>query len=348
MAGMASPLVAGPPLETPRHRVGRSTAMLVDASRGDRVVTVDTWYPAAPGPPGDPSLYELLPGIGFTAAAEHDVEVAAGPHPLLLWSHGRTATRSAYALLCEAIAARGFIVIAPDHVGDSLADWLLGANVDDETNGANRVGDVRFVLDTAFAAHGPLRAVGAQVDPGRVAAAGHSYGGFTALTLAGGADPDLRVRAVAGLESLTRTIPKAVLEHVHVPTLLVVGAQDATTPPDTDAERAWAVLGARPAWRVDIERAGHQGCSDVGLYLELAPRVEGLPDLVHDYVKSMAADITGTAGDPWRDTVALHVRILAAFLDGALGIDTDTATRELEAVAKLPGVIVEQRGAFAS
>ena len=157
MAGMASPLVAGPPLEAPRHRVGRSTAMLVDASADDRVVTVDTWYPAAPGPPGDPSLYELLPGIGFTAAAEHDVEIAAGPHPLLLWSHGRTATRSAYALLCEAIAARGFIVIAPDHVGDSLADWLLGANVDDETNGANRVGDVRFVLDTAFAAHGPLR-----------------------------------------------------------------------------------------------------------------------------------------------------------------------------------------------
>ena len=57
----------------------------------------------------------------------------------------------------------------------------------------------------------------------------------------------------------------------------MVGAQDATTPPDTDAERAWAVLGARPAWRVDIERAGHQGCSDVGLYLELAPASKGSP-----------------------------------------------------------------------
>jgi len=129
--------------------------------------------------------------------------------------------------------------------------------------------------------------------------------------------------------------------------LLVTGSNDTTTPPETDADRAWAKLAARPAWRVDIERAGHQGCSDVGLYLELAPQVEGLPDFVHDYVTSMAADVTGTAGDPWRDTVALHVRILAAFLGASLAIDVAAATREIDAVSILPGVAVTRRGAFA-
>ncbi|HTD50481.1 MAG TPA: hypothetical protein VK771_07775, partial [Acidimicrobiia bacterium] len=181
----------------------------------------------------------------------------------------------------------------------------------------------------------------------RVAIAGHSYGGFTALSLVGGTTPDERVRAVAGLQSFTRSIPNRVLERIEVPTLLVTGSKDVTTPPVTDADRAWATLGSRSAWRVDIERAGHQGCSDVGLYLELAPQVPELPDVVHEYVNSMAADITGTAGDPWRDTVALHVRALGAFLDGALGIDTETAGRELDALSRLGGVQVAHRGTFA-
>ncbi len=322
--------------------------MLVDRSRGDRVIPVDAWYPAEMGSAGEPSRYELLPGIGFTAAAEQDVAVAPGAHPLLVWSHGRTATRSSYALVCEAIAARGFVVVAPEHAGDSLTDWLSGRSVDDETNERDRVADTRVVLDAVFEPDGPLHPVAAGVDPDRVAAAGHSYGGFTALSLAGATMPDRRLRAVAGLQSLTRTIPDAVLERIEIPTLLVVGAHDATTPPQTDADRAWALLGAHQAWRVDIERAGHQGCSDVGLYLELAPHVAGLPDVVHEYVRSMAADVTGTAGDPWRDTVALHVRVLAAFLDGALGIDADTATRELEAVSTLAGVRVVHRGSFSA
>ena len=66
---------------------------------------------------------------------------------------------------------------------------------------------------------------------------------------------------------------------------------------------------------VDIEAAGHQGCSDVGLYLELAPQVEGLPDIVGDYLLTLADQVTGTAGDPWRPTVALHLEILADWLD---------------------------------
>ena len=339
---MSPSLSAGAPLEHAQFFVGRSTTLLVDASRADRLIPVEVWYPAGPETGGALSFYELLPGLGFSAAAHQDAVIGDGLHPTILWSHGRTAARSAYTLLCEALAARGFIVIAPEHPGDALGDWILGAAVDDATNESNRVADAHFVLDAALDVAGPLAPIAAHVDGDRVAAAGHSYGGFTALSIASGATKHPRVRAVAGLQAFTRSMPKQAFLDITIPTLLVTSAHDATTPPATDADRAWAKLGARSAWRVDVERAGHQACSDVGLYIELAPHVDGIPDIVQAFVASMGADVTGTAGDPWRPTVAQQIRILGAFLNGALDIDSEFAARELTAIAALPGVTLTE------
>ena len=41
-----------------------------------------------------------------------------------------------------------------------------------------------------------------------------------------------------------------------VPTLLLSGTDDVTVPLSTAAERPWAEISARPAWRVDVRRAG--------------------------------------------------------------------------------------------
>ena len=346
-------LQAGPPLEAPLHPVGHSSSTLVDGDRAGRLVPVAAWYPANPNAGSEPATYEILPGVGFTAAGLEDVPIADGRHPLVLWSHGRTGTRTSYVLFCEALAARGFIVLAPEHAGDALGDWIIGAAVDDATNEANRIGDAHFVLNEALGlgatvlAGASLQTIAPHVDAERVAAMGHSYGGFTALAIASGVTAHPNVRAVAGMQSFTRSLPKTAFVSIAVPTMLVVGRHDTTTPPETDADRAWAKLGAEPAWRVDVERAGHQACSDVGLYLEVAPTVPDVPDLVRAFVASMAADVTGTAGDPWRETVALHVRIAGAFLQGALGLDADAAERELTLIGALDGVAIANRGTFA-
>ncbi|MEO6468440.1 MAG: hypothetical protein ABIP21_05020, partial [Acidimicrobiia bacterium] len=79
-----------------------------------------------------------------------------------------------------------------------------------------------------------------------------------------------------------------------------------------------------------------------------APSVPDVPDLVRAFVASMAADVTGTAGDPWRETVALHVRMAGAFLEGALGIDPDSGERELAAIGALDGVSISNRGTFSA
>jgi predicted dienelactone hydrolase len=323
---MTTELRAGPPLEPLSSAVGRSITMIADERRDDRLLGIDCWYPAQSAD-GAESVYELLPGIGFTSSARADAPAVPGRHPLVIWSHGRSGTRSSYSMLCEGLAARGYVVIAPDHPGDTLADWLLGAAVDDATNETQRVGDARFVLDAALGSR-PGLALVPEIDASRVAVAGHSYGAFTAFALAGAELADARVRGVAGLQSFTRNLSRRVLGRIDIPTLMVVGARDLTTPPDTDADRAFAVLGAKRGRRIDIEHAGHQACSDVGLYLELAPKVAGLPDLVNDFLQSMAEQITGTAGDPWRPTVGLHLRILGTWLDELFDPDGERAGRE--------------------
>jgi predicted dienelactone hydrolase len=333
---MTAELRAGPPLEPFSSPVGRTTTLIADERRQDRLLGIDCWYPARNGD-YPRSVYELLPGIGFTSSALADPPAAPGSHPLMVWSHGRSGTRSSYSMLCEGLAARGYVVIAPDHPGDTLADWLLGAAVDDATNETQRVDDVRFVIDAALGDRPGLTLIPA-IDAARVAIAGHSYGAFTAFALAGGAPADARVRGVAGLQSFTRTLSRRVLARIDVPTLMIVGARDLTTPPDTDADRAFAVLAGKHARRIDIEHAGHQACSDVGLYLELAPRVEGLPDLVADFLQSLAEQVTGRVGDPWRPTVGLHLRILGAWLDELFERNGERARRDLVNLAQTAGV----------
>ena len=65
-------------------------------------------------------------------------------------------------------------MIAPDHPGDTLGDWLLGAAVDDATNEMQRVDDVRFVIDAALGNRPGLDLI-PDVDASRIVA-GHSYG----------------------------------------------------------------------------------------------------------------------------------------------------------------------------
>ncbi|HYA69367.1 MAG TPA: prolyl oligopeptidase family serine peptidase, partial [Acidimicrobiales bacterium] len=294
-------LRAGAPLEAHAGAIGRATTVITDPARRQRRIDLDCWYPASASG-GPESTYEILPGIGFTASAVADAPVAPGRHPLLVWSHGRVGTRSSYVMLSEGLAARGYVVVAPDHPGDRLTDWLSGTAVDDATNEAQRVDDIRLVLDAVLGGGCELEAVSA-IDAERVGVAGHSYGGYTAFALAGARQTDGRVGAVAGLEPFTRTLPASVLGRVGVPSLLVAGNRDTSTPPHTDASPAYAALSGDNAWMVGVESAGHQACSDVGLYLELAPRVGGLPDLVGTFLSGFADQVTGQAGDPWRPTV---------------------------------------------
>ena len=333
-------LGAGEPLEPPRHGVGHATTLLTDAARGGRLIGVDCWYPADPGD-GPVATYAVIPGVGFTASARSDAPPIDGARPLVVFSHGRSGLRTSYVMLCEGLAARGFVVVALDHPGDTLLDWMTGTAVDDATNEVQRVADVKIVIDALLGDPSLLPPI-ASVDASQVAVVGHSYGGFTALAVAAAEAPDPRIRGVAGLQPFARSLSRKHIARIAVPTMLVVGLQDQTCPPATDADRVTGTITRADAQRVDLTDAGHQACSDVGLYLDLATQVEGIPDIVAMFLASMADQITGRAGDPWRPTVGLHLRILGAWLDELFDLDPAGAARELAVIGALPGVVLRR------
>lgn len=343
-------LSAGPPIETPRHPIGRRSLLLADSSRDGRLLGVDVWYPAAGA--GDPlSVYSLMPGVEFeSAAAQHDVPAASGSFPLIVFSHGRTGMRFNYSLLCEALAARGAIVVSPDHPGDVLTDWLMGQQADDRTNEVNRVGDAHFLIDqlTQAAADGTAGVpadVAAAVDASQIAIVGHSYGAYTALATAAGArgvPTHSRVGAIVGLQPYSRTLSDGALARIVTPTLLLLAELDQTTPAASDGDRPWALLGGT-TWRLDLARAAHQAASDMGLYAELAAHVPDLPDMVRQYLEYTARDAVGEGLRPWRDTLAIHVAAISAFLDITLDIDAVAGERAADALAAHADVTLQRR-----
>lgn len=340
-------LHAGAPLEAPHFAVGRRTIELVDPAREGRRLLVDVWYPAAAST-APASVYELFPGVAFTAAAaQHEPPARPGRFPLILFSHGRTGMRISYSMVCEALAGRGAVVVSSDHPGDALVDWLLGTHSDDRTNEVDRVADAHFVLQALLTAAAPVPVdVANAVDHGRVVLAGHSYGAYTAYATAAGsrgvaAHP--HVRAVIGFQAYTRSMSDGLLGRITVPALMVVSERDQVTPAAVDGERPWALLRGRPTWRLDLAGAGHQAISDIPLYAELAEHVPALPEMVRDYLTSTAAGSERALGRGWRQVLQLQVATAWAFLQVALDLDAAVGLATADEIAGEHGVTLRRR-----
>ncbi len=112
----------------------------------------------------------------------------SGPKPLVMFSHGMGGSRMGYSYLAKHLASAGFVCIHPQHLGSDRAVWsgnpfAVFANLTRaaaDSNVIDRVKDISFVLTQVL--KGPLAE---QIDPRRLAVAGHSYGANTALLASG-------------------------------------------------------------------------------------------------------------------------------------------------------------------
>ncbi|XVU24593.1 alpha/beta hydrolase family protein [Actinoplanes sp. CA-054009] len=137
---------------------------------------------------------------------------ADGPFPLILFSHGLTANPASYADLLRSWARAGFVVAAPAYPHTSGESGEL--NVLDVLN---QPADASYVITEVLAE------LKGNVDPGRIAAAGHSAGGITTIGMFSNARDD---RLVAGVVLAGRQVLASPFTGSEAPLLFVHGQRD--------------------------------------------------------------------------------------------------------------------------
>jgi len=216
-----------------------------------RALATLVWYPTAPSAaPIDPTLAGVV---------DAPLAAAGAPYPLLLFSHGSCGLASQSTFLTALLASHGYVVAAPPHPGNTLADGSGCAAATALVQSAvERPADVRFVTDQLLAA---TLQVGAPlfgaIDATRIGMSGHSFGGHTTFKVVA-ADARFRVAvALAPIVPLVGGQPPVLA----VPSLFMLGQIDSVLGgyalTDLDDVRAAYDAAQPPKYLVEIAHAGH-------------------------------------------------------------------------------------------
>jgi predicted dienelactone hydrolase len=246
------------------------------ASGDDRELLLRVWYPAAPDSGADPARYALSNGtinIALAAGIALDAPPVneAGDFPFAVYSHGNGGEGLLAYPYGELMASHGWIVVGPNHTGNTAFDFL--DTPDPGTRSAlDRPNDITAVIDE-FEAGLSDDDLSGKADTSGVFVFGHSFGGYTTFT-SGGADVDFdsanagcegsmsascevlddpdveaayragfgdpRIVALAPQAPALVSIAEGELADLGIPTMLMTGRLDQTTPQETSAEPSWA------------------------------------------------------------------------------------------------------------
>lgn len=170
LAAGAAP-AASPPASPPGSDPGPSLGLRVlPATEARRAVWV--YYPSstpAVAVPHGPAVQRLAV----------DGQAAPGNGRLIVLSHGTGGSPWVHADLVRTLVTAGYVVAAPEHRGDTYADYGDRGTM---ASPLRRPTEIGLAIDAVIA--DPV--LGLQLDPQRVGVYGMSAGGMTGLTLAGG------------------------------------------------------------------------------------------------------------------------------------------------------------------
>jgi len=252
----------------------------------DRTLRLATWFPTDER--GEASGVDYFYGTIEAPGVHGGATPAEGPFPLVLFSHGHTGYAENSAFLMEHLASHGFVVVAPDHTGNTILDGDERAS----EIYLQRPGDIAAALDEALAT--------LPVSEGEVFAVGHSFGGYTVHALAGasydaalidaclagedtssycstmtaslaealrGGLPDPRIRGFISMAPGDyRLFDEGLADATGGPVMLMTGDMDDRTGPDADA--IWSALSGGENLHVRMSGGGHQTYTDYSGVLE--------------------------------------------------------------------------------
>lgn len=171
LAGLSLSLLL--PLACAAELVGFREITLPDASK-QRPLHVALWYPTETASPllvsAENPIFQGLPTI-------KDASPAPAAHPLVVLSHGYRGNWRNLSWLVTSLVGQGYVVAAPDHPGTTSFDQ----RPEEAAKLWQRPRDLSRVIDALSAD----KSLAGAVDPQRIAAIGHSLGGWTVTALAG-------------------------------------------------------------------------------------------------------------------------------------------------------------------
>lgn len=164
------------------YQVGTTSFQWFDLTRL-RPVPATAWYPAKPLGQPKATYLMVIQGKAYSQASP---DLTGAPYPLVLFSHGFRGTSVQSITFTEFLASHGYVVVAMDHSGNTLTDFFSDDKKVAEV-ALERPNDVAFAYQqTINASATPGGFLTGMVDAKRVAVTGHSFGGYTALMVAGG------------------------------------------------------------------------------------------------------------------------------------------------------------------
>jgi predicted dienelactone hydrolase len=154
--------------------VGTAT---IETERNGRKITSELWFPA--GAEARVEDFSPRPPLRAIAIARQAVPAAGlGKRPLIVVSHGNWGSRFSQGWLALALVRAGYVVLSTTHPGTAGDDQTAVGRY----RLWDRSRDVTAAMDAvlADAIWAPL------IDAGRIGFVGHSFGGWTGVSLAGG------------------------------------------------------------------------------------------------------------------------------------------------------------------
>jgi predicted dienelactone hydrolase len=156
--------------------VGVSTIAVKDSARG-RNLTTEIWFQADSSAKAE-GFSAILPIASIPLAQNSEPASDFKKRPLVVISHGNWGTRYSQGWLASRLVKAGYVVVSPSHPGTM--------NDDRTATGAfrlwDRSEDVRFALSAVL--KDPKWT--SLIDQDRIVFWGHSFGGWTGVSLAGG------------------------------------------------------------------------------------------------------------------------------------------------------------------